>query len=483
MSRRLPPVLATAGLVLLLGPQQPATAVTACSSAACSGSCSPAPAGIATLVPSTAFPSTDYDTPVAFVDPGDELHHRFIATQEGVILVWDGVSQTISPTPFLDLRADVAHPVLFGGERGLLSMAVEPDYPTTGRFYVYYTDSGGDIVISRYQRSAGNPDVADATPAVVLIVEHSSAGNHNGGSIAFGPDGFLYITTGDGGGGCDGNLGTGGDGQRQDTLLGKMLRIDVRGIDALATAPDSCGVVGANYTVPFNNPFQGQAPGASFCTEVWTMGLRNPFRFSFDRLTGDIYIGDVGQNNFEEVDLRVAGTTTADNFGWPCREACSTSAMGVSNCSIPGCPSDPGTTSCTFPRSAGLGGFYDSILCHTAGSGWHSVMGGYRYRGLHIPSLAGAYTYGDASCSQIWKTTTLNTADPAGITSACWASGVSGTYGFAEDHNAELYVVRGGAHQISCYHNGLGCYWAGFAGQQEDGFESGAPDHWSAAVQ
>jgi hypothetical protein len=440
--------------------------------------CSPgAPVAISTLIPPAQFPA-GATTPIAFVDPGDGRGRRLIATQEGAILVWDGHGGSILPTFFLDLRDDVGGPVLAGGERGLLALAVEPDYAATGRFYVFYTrrDLGpgtqGDIVIERYQRSAGDPDVADPASALtVLVIEHSSAGNHNGGQLAFGPDGFLYISTGDGGGGCDGNQGANGDGQRTDTLAGKLLRLDVRGIDPGGGPPDDCGVGTGTYTVPSGNPFFGQEPA---CDEVWALGLRNPFRFTFDRDTGDLYVGDVGQNKWEEVNLKAAATPAPVNFGWCCREGCETSGNDESACATGGCPVDPGTT-CEFPRAAS--GYWDPILCHYNG-GWDSVMGGYRYRGSFVPSVAGDYFYADAACGQVWKTTTLDPADPAAITAACWASGFAGTYGFAEDHLGELYLVLGGAGRIDCIENGEGCFWAGW-GIFADGFESGDTGRWS----
>ena len=425
-------------------------------------------------------------TPIAFVDPNDGLRHRLVATQQGAILVWDGATGSLLTTPFLDLRSSAGGPVQYDNvntpERGLLAMAVEPNYAAAGRFYVFYTRSGtpgdtlGDLVVARYQRSAANPDLADpASATTILVIEHSAAGNHNGGWLAFGPDGFLYLSTGDGGGFCDGNLGTNGDGQRADTLLGKILRLDVRGIDPMAGPPDDCGVGPYNYTVPSTNPFFGQEPA---CDEVWVMGLRNPFRYSFDRATGDLYIGDVGQSKWEEIDLKRAATPAPLNFGWPCREACETSANGESSCSVPGCPADAGTT-CQFPRATG---FLDPILCHHNDPGsWRAVMGGYRYRGSRVPSIAGAYIYGDAYCGQLWKTTTLDPANPGAIAAACWASGFSGEYGFAEDHLGELYVVVGGAGRIDCIHNGEGCYWAGW-GIFSDGFESGSVHRWSASA-
>ena len=456
----------------------PLAAATSCYDVSCATSCSPtAPAGVSVLVPSSAFPA-GANTPIAFVDPADGLHHRLVATQEGAILVWDGDTGTIRATPFLDLRSLVE----FGGERGLLALAVDPDYATTGTFYVYYTRTGaagdlGDLVLARYQRSAGDPEVANAASGTtLLVIEHSGASNHNGGWLAFGPDGFLYLSIGDGGGSCDGNLGTGGDAQRSDSLLGKILRLDVRGIDPAAGPPDDCGVAAGPYEVPSTNPFFGQEPA---CDEVWAMGLRNPFRFGFDAANGDLYIGDVGQSAYEEIDLLMAGAAAPRNFGWVCREGCATADNAASTCATGGCPLDTGTT-CQFPRS--LGGYWDPILCHTGSSGWHSIMGGYRYRGHFLPALAGSYVYGDAACGQIWRTTTLDPAVPASVAAACWASGYSGTYGFAQDRLGELYLVRGGAHEIDCFDDGSGCRWAAWGLLFADGFESDDRTRWSAST-
>jgi glucose/arabinose dehydrogenase len=434
----------------------PARGSTSCFNVSCATPCSPTPpVAISTLVAPADFPA-GATTPIAFVDPDDGRDRRLIATQQGAILVWDDGDGAMLPAFFLDLRDDVGGPVIDGGERGLLAMAVAPDYVTSGFAYVFYTrrDLGpgtlGDIVIARYQRSAGNPDLADPGSATtILVIEHSSAGNHNGGWLAFGPDGFLYISVGDGGGGCDGGLGTNGDGQRTNSQLGKILRIDVHGVDPLGGPPDDCGVGTGSYTVPSTNPFFGQEPA---CDEVWDYGLRNPFRFTFDRTTGDLYVGDVGQLKWEEINLHKATTPAPVNFGWVCREGCETANNDESACATGGCPADAGTT-CEFPRASG---FWDPILCHHNG-GWQSIMAGYRYRGSLAPSLAGAFLYGDAACGQIWKTTVLDPANPAAVDAACWASGFAGTFGFAEDRFGELYVVVGGAGRIDCIHNGGGC--------------------------
>lgn len=468
--------------LLLLCGVQPLGAATSCKTDGCSSSCSlPAGVAISELIGGADWPNisgTTYNVPVKFLDMGDGSGRFLIPTQRGMVLVWDGAaaSPSISTTPFLDINVEV----LYGGERGLLSMALDPDFVANGHFYVFYTRDGdssedGDIVIERYTRHAGNPSIADKTTAQTILVIDHPAGNHNGGDLAFGPDGFLYISTGDSGGSCDGNQGTAGDGQNTSTLHGKLLRIDVRGIDAQATAPDDCGVSGepTNYTIPFTNPFRGQEPA---CDEVWDYGLRNPFRFSFDRQTGDIYLGDVGQNNWEEINLRRVSEAAPLNFGWVCREGCSASNVGDSGCSVGGCPVDMGTT-CEFPRASG--GFWDPVLCHETESGeWQSIMGGYRYRGSEVPALAGDYLYSDAACGQLWGTTTLDPASPGAIDSTCLAAGYGGIYGFGEDIGGELYLVLGGQNRILCVHDGDGCDWAG-GRIFTDGFESGDTARWN----
>lgn len=469
-----------------------ARGATSCKSLSCATSCAPGPpAGISTLIDTTAFPP-EANTPIAFVDPGDFRGRRLVATQQGEILVWNTRTASFLGAPFLDLRDDVGGPVLAGGERGLLAMAADPNYLANGRLYVYYTGSDGDVTIARYTRMAVDSDVGDpASATIILRIDHPNT-NHNGGWMAFGPDGFLYITVGDGGAGCDDDNGNGAfdsngdfDGQRNSTLLGKMLRIDVRGLDPLAVAHDDCGVGPYNYTVPSSNPFVGQEPA---CDEVWLMGLRNPFRFSFDRATGDIYIGDVGQGSWEEINLKPSSMPAPVNFGWVCREGDEHGNNSGSHCPIADittfCPADSGTTA-QFPFRT-IGGFRDPVLCHHSTDGWHAVSGGYRYRGQSVPSIAGSYLYSDTYCGQIWKTTTLDPADPLNIDAACWASpyGNSYFYGFGEDHVGELYLVvgvavrSGGPGRIDCIHNGAGCTWVNtdlFA----DGVETGTLTRWN----
>lgn len=403
--------------------------------------------------------------PTAFIDPPDGLPHRLVAQQQGNILVWDGAS--LLSTAFLDLRNDVSVPtnqrkVNFGGERGLLAATVHPDYATNGFIYIYYTSrdwdgaggiNNGDIVVERYTRSLANTEQADpATAQIILVVPHSDT-NHNGGDIKFGRDGFLYITLGDGGGGCD---STAHSGQDVNQLLGKMLRIDVDGADAFPADPLR------NYAIPASNPLVGQAGE----DEIWALGLRNPFRFTFDRSNGDIYIGDVGQDDWEEVNHLPVGAVTAGapvNFGWPCREGLDAS----------GCATPPQGCSATFTdpvrqeANAGEGGT------------WRSVMGGYRYRGSFVQTdLGGRYLYGDAGNDQVW----LATPGAAPWPSANVGNGI-GPYGFGEDQVGELYVLSANNGNISCVNGGGGCNdWARLVDIFLDGFESGDTSAWSVVV-
>ncbi|MGE0639386.1 MAG: sorbosone dehydrogenase family protein [Thermoanaerobaculia bacterium] len=478
-------------IALLTGVAQPrpATAISACSGGTCVA-CNPAVGGVVgPLIPSSSFVDTNANEPVAFVDPTDGSSRRLIATQEGAILIWDGATNSILATPFLDLRSDGGGPGLdrvnFGGERGLLALAVAPDYATSGRFYVYYTSvsrsspaiPNGAIVVERFTRSA-NPLLADTTSGQVVLGIAHPASNHNGGWLAFGPnDGYLYVSTGDGGGGCDSQ---GPNAQNVNELLGKMLRIDVSG----APGTPDCGdddIAVTSYSIPPTNPFSG----AANCDEIWNYGLRNPFRFSFDRETGDIFIGDVGQDNWEEFDFQsasLAGHAAPMNFGWVVREGCDSSGVAPSQCGCSGggCPTP--NQNCQYPAP---GDYWDPILCHSnpGPNGWSSGIGGYRYRGNHVPALEGRYLYSDVGRGDIWITTTFDPTNLPLTASCCWDTGNGGIYAFGEDHLGELYVVNGASHRIDCIHNGNpdGCFWAGFRGIFEDDFESQGFTHWNLA--
>ncbi len=295
---------------------------------------------------------TGLSSPVDITHAGDGSGRLFIILQGGRIVIFDGV-QILSP-PFLDITSLVSS----GGERGLLGAAFHPNYVGNGFFYVSYTDTAGDSVIARYSVSL-DPNRADPTSGVILLTIPQPFSNHNGGQLHFGPDGYLYIGIGDGGSGGDPQ----NNGQDLGTLLGKILRIDV----------DS----GFPFTVPPDNPFVGVVGARE---EIWSFGLRNPWRFSFDRLTGDMFIGDVGQNSWEEVDFQPANSTGGENYGWRLMEG--------NSCFNPAINCNNGTL--TLPILV-----YD----HSVGC---SVTGGYLYRGSKNPNLNGLYLYGDFCSGLIW---------------------------------------------------------------------------------
>ena len=292
-------------------------------------------------------------SPVGITHAGDGSGRLFIVLQGGRIVIFDGV-QLLSP-PFLDISSLVSS----GGERGLLGLAFHPDYSHNGLFYVNYTNTAGNTVIARYSVS-GDPNLANPASASILLTITQPFSNHNGGQLQFGPDGYLYIGVGDGGSGGDPQ----NNGQNLLTLLGKILRIDVDH--------------GAPYEIPPDNPFVGNPDALE---EIWAWGLRNPWRFSFDRLTGDMFIGDVGQNSWEEVDFQQATSTGGENYGWRLMEG--------NSCYNPATNCNDGTL--TLPIL-----LYD----HSLGC---SITGGYRYRGSKNPHLFGVYLYGDYCSGRIWS--------------------------------------------------------------------------------
>jgi len=342
---------------------------------------------------------------VAITHAGDGSGRLFITQQDGRIRVFDGCVTLL--TPFLDIQSLV----LSGGERGLLSVAFHPNYPATPYFYVYYTrEPDGDLVIARYRVSAGNPNVADPTSAVVLLlIEHSANSNHNGGQLQFGPDGYLYIGTGDGGSGNDPPCNA----QRNETLLGKLLRIDVD--QNVGTTPF--------YGIPPTNPFIGAGDPLD---EIWAKGMRNPWRFSFDRTTGDLFIGDVGQNAWEEVDFQAAGAAGGQNWGWKMMEGAHCGGGGTSGCPV-------GVPLCSDPS------LLLPILEYSHSAGRCSITGGYRYRGSQVAGLGGYYVYGDYCTGEIFAAN--NSGGP-------WTSGLLSDQAFnittfGEDEAGELYVSGG----------------------------------------
>ncbi len=261
------------------------------------------------------------------------------------------------PTPFLDISDRVESG---SSERGLLSVAFHPDYAENGRFFVNYTNKDGDTVISRFQVTA-DPNVADAATETILLTIPQPFPNHNGGQLQFGPDGYLYVGMGDGGAAADPQ----GNGQNEGTLLGAMLRLDVDGVSAEA-----------NYAVPADNPFIN-SEGRN---EIWATGVRNPWRFSFDRLTGDLFIADVGQNIWEEVNFQPANSSGGENYGWDIME-------GMHCFSDDACDSS---------------GTVLPIYDYQHENGRCSITGGYVYRGQQFPALTGNYFFGDYCTGEIW---------------------------------------------------------------------------------
>lgn len=289
---------------------------------------------------------------------------------------------------------DISDRVLGGGERGLLGLAFPPSYASKGYFYVYYTRSDGDIVVSRFHTLPGQTIGDKNSEENILTIEHSQFNNHNGGQLAFGPDDYLYIATGDGGGGGD----TLGNGQNLESLLGKILRIDVENIASAnqfsSFIPQQTGEfvvylpavfltsppqqTPAAYNIPPDNPFIDN-PGAA--PEIWSYGLRNPWRFSFDRQTGDFFIADVGQGAYEEVNFQPAGSSGGENYGWPVMEG----------------PVCYNASSCDE-----IGILPVTSYSHASQPDACSVTGGYVYRGSEYAPLQGFYLFGDFCSGQIW---------------------------------------------------------------------------------
>lgn len=284
----------------------------------------------------------------------------FLTEQAGRIVVWDG--SRVLPAAFLDVTPLVS----CCQERGLLSVAFHPRYSQTGFFFVDYTNTAGDTVIARYRVSTSNPDRADATSGVILLTIAQPFANHNGGELQFGPDGYLYVGMGDGGSANDPMCNA----QRDTSLLGKLLRIDV----------DSHAGSAPFYAIPSDNPFR---PGGGPPNEVWAKGLRNPWRFSFDRATGDLWIGDVGQDAREEIDMEPRGSAGGRNYGWKLMEGTICGGGGASGCSAPA-PPPCGSPAYTAP-----------VFEYPHAGGDCSVTGGYLYRGSEMPGFAGLYFYGD----------------------------------------------------------------------------------------
>lgn len=364
--------------------------------------------GVATT-PGTALDavlvSDAIDQPVHAAAPRLDPARLFVVERPGRIRIVELATDTLRPAAFLD----IANQVTTAGEGGLLSVAFHPDFENNRRFFVNYTNLAGDTTIARYEASLGDPNVADESTERILLVIDQPFSNHNGGQIAFGPDGYLYVGMGDGGGGGD-PLETAQD---DSSLLGKMLRLDVD-VD-----------VPPYHAVPVTNP--GYVDGSGSLELIWAKGLRNPWRFSFDRATGDALIADVGQSELEEVDFQSGASTGGENYGWDIFEgsACYEPAPA------PTCPVPP--TGFTMPIHE---------YSHASGC---SITGGFVYRGCAVPDLAGTYFYSDF-CSARVRTFTVGGGTPSAHqdrTGDLTSTGVSfdGVLSFGEDARGELYIA------------------------------------------
>ncbi len=340
-------------------------------------------------------------SPIGIEHAGDD--RLFIQERSGRIRIIDG-NGTLLSTPFLDINA-IVHNSGGQSEQGLLGLAFHPDYANNGYFFIHYTANNDDGIIARYSVDPDDPNLADATSEVVIMTLEQPYTNHNGGEIAFGPDGYLYIGTGDGGAANDPQNFS----QNRQSLLGKMLRIDIDN--------------GLPYTIPADNPF---ANTDETLDEIWAIGLRNPWRFSFDRETGDLWIGDVGQGQWEEIDFQPANSAGGENYGWRCFE-------GNNNFNTSGC-----NDMSTYTAAA--------VDYNHQGFTHCSVTGGHVYRGQEFPELTGHYLFADYCSGQFWATKSDGNEG--------WDTQEIGRFSnydisaFGEDANGEIYVARMGQGRI-----------------------------------
>lgn len=345
------------------------------------------------------FVANGFSGPVDMTHAGDD--RRFIVQQAGLIRILNS-DNSINPTPFLDIDARVGS----GGERGLLGLAFDPAYADNGYFFVNYTNNGGNTVIARFSVSENDPDVADPNSELVILTVTQPFSNHNAGDLAFGPDGYLYFGLGDGGSGGD----PGNRSQNRLELLGKMIRIDVS--NATKQQP---------YQIPETNPF---AMDDFTLDEIWAIGLRNPWRMSFDRETGDLWVADVGQDDWEEVNFQAADSQGGENYGWRCYEGFDT--YNTSGCEPASAYTDPLT-----------------VYAHqTSGFCTGSITGGFVYRGQEFPVFNGYYFYADYCTGRIYAVK----RNPDGSTiEETLMDGPNNQYTtFGEDSNGALYIAEGG---------------------------------------
>lgn len=366
-------------------------------------------------------PSTVALSPVASVAKVTDISHAgderlFIVEQPGRIRIYQPGTGLLT-TPFLDISGPVDDS---GNEMGLLGLAFHPNYASNGYFYVNYTHSlSGTRTtrVSRFTRSGTDANIANPASEVVILEFGQPYINHNGGALHFGPDGYLVIASGDGGDANDPQDYS----QNRRSLLGKLLRVDV---DMLAGGLPDCSTFGSsNYRIPADNPLADGVGGAA-CDEIWDLGLRNPWRFAFDRQTGDLWMADVGQFFWEEIDFEPSGSGGGRNYGWDCYEGNATNSQDPS----PDCTGDPADY--TFP-----------VHVYSHSNGNCSITGGYVYRGPSYGGLDGHYLFADYCTGRLW-TLSGDPASPAVTTLALAAgSSLSSPRTFGEDAAGELYVA------------------------------------------
>ena len=332
-----------------------------------------------------AFPNLGFSKPLDLQSPSDGTNRIFVVEQNGRIHVFENDASVSRSDAFLDINSRVAS----SGELGLLGLAFHPNYRENGLFYVFYTPSNDLAVVSRFQVSDSNSNLADVNSEQIILRIPQPFTNHNGGQLAFGPDGFLYISSGDGGAAGDPE----GYAQNLNTLLGKILRIDVDTIDN-----------GLEYGIPSANPFLNQSTVRG---EIYAYGLRNPWRMSFDSQTGDLWVGDVGQGKLEEIDL----ITLGGNYGWKIFEG----------------------TDC-FSGDCNTTGLIAPVFEYNHDEGDQSITGGYVYRGTTLNSLGGLYIYSDFASGRIWALNTDGSSNTLIVESGFNIAA------FGTDNNNELYV-------------------------------------------
>jgi glucose/arabinose dehydrogenase len=384
--------------VVLLG-----VLLSACGAPSTTSQSTPTTNPATTSVPSTPLAPGDLrlepfaiglNSPVYLTAAPGQSDRVYVVEQTGRIRIV-GMDGAVRAQPFLDIHSLLSS----GSERGLLSVVFHPDYAHNGLFFVDYTATNGAVTVARYQVSPTDPYRADPKSAVIVLSVPHPVSNHNGGLLLFGRDGYLYVGIGDGGSGNSGN------GQRMNVLLGKILRIDVN---------HTAG--GQQYAIPADNPFVAQA-GAR--PEIWAYGLRNPWRFSFDRATGDLFIGDVGQNAIEELNFQPAASKGGQNYGWAIYEGDRCYAGGAA-CST--------------------GGLTKPITVYTHGDGSCVVTAGYVYRGQRSPKLNGVYIYGDYCSGKIWTFPAMDAQDGQATAQQALDTDLQ-IASFGEDTSGELYVV------------------------------------------